>query len=330
MLLAWTDELDDERAITLWGALGAVDDEAAREAALLRWIDWAGVTVPLDVKLRALAEAVAQLLRELEATAQSPERIYVYQNADLPPLARALQGWMRAREAQPGVVLGALQALTLIRESMRAWTDRMRLRPPDAAPPRDLPPALDRPADVSATADSDRDGVCDLTEVMRRTDPTRVDTDGDGLIDSFELRIGTDPLSGRSPAASDRVLFREGSTSFATVEHLFEYRGTGDVVSATSLDRTAGVDGARASDLWDFAVEATGASPQAFVRAMSGPRYVGVLGMVVLRWRLTATPRATPAAGVRATPTPSGPSRSSTARRGGGSRSPSSSTRSRP
>jgi hypothetical protein len=173
--------------------------------------------------------------------------------------------------------------------------------PPDAAPPRDLPPALDRPADVSATADSDRDGVCDLTEVMRRTDPMNVDTDGDGLIDSFELRIGTDPLSGRSPAASDRVLFREGSTSFATVEHLFEYRGTGDVVSATSLDRTAGVDGARASDLWDFSVEATGASPQAFVRAMSGPRYVGVLGMVVLRWRLTATPRATPAAGVRAT-----------------------------
>jgi hypothetical protein len=135
--MGWTDELDDERAITLWAALGAVDDDAAREAALLRWIDWAGVTVPLDVKLRALAEAVSQLLRELEATAQNPERIYVYQNADLPPLARALQGWMRARETYPGAVLGALQALTLIREAMRAWTDRMRRRPLRAAsPPR--------------------------------------------------------------------------------------------------------------------------------------------------------------------------------------------------
>jgi hypothetical protein len=173
--------------------------------------------------------------------------------------------------------------------------------PPDAGPTPDRPPALDRPAEASATADSDGDGVCDLTEQMRRTDPRRVDTDGDGLIDSFELRIGTDPLSGRSPTASDRVLFREGSASFATVEHLFEYRGTGDVVSATTLDRTAGVDGARASDLWDFSAEAISASPQAFVRALAGPRFIGVLGMVVLRWRLTATPRATPTAGVRAT-----------------------------
>ncbi|MFO0604076.1 MAG: protein kinase [Polyangiales bacterium] len=137
VLLAWTDELDDERAITLWAGLSVVDDDPAREAALLRWIDWAGVTVPLDVKVRALVEAVAQLLRELEATAQSPDRVYAYQNADLPPLARALQGWMRAKESQPGVVLGALQALVLLRESMRAWTERMRRRPPrPAAPPR--------------------------------------------------------------------------------------------------------------------------------------------------------------------------------------------------
>ncbi|MFO0604075.1 MAG: thrombospondin type 3 repeat-containing protein [Polyangiales bacterium] len=172
--------------------------------------------------------------------------------------------------------------------------------PPDAAPPADRPPALDRPPDVSATADTDRDGLCDLTEVMRRTDLTRADTDGDGLLDSFELRIGSDPLSGRSPFAADRVLLREGSTAFATVEHLFQYQGVGDVVSATALDRTAGLDGARPSDLWDFTVDATDASPAAFVRAVAGPRFVGVLGMVVLRWRMTLTPRASTPMGVRA------------------------------
>lgn len=172
--------------------------------------------------------------------------------------------------------------------------------PSDAAPPLDRAPAVDRPPDVSPTADRDRDGLCDLTESMRRTALDRADTDGDGLLDSFEVRIGSDPLSGRSPPAADRVLLREGDAAFATLEHLVEYRGIGDVVSATVLDRTAGLDGLRSSDLWDLTVVATDASPAAFVRAVTGPRFVGVLGTVILRWRLTATPRATAPAPARA------------------------------
>jgi hypothetical protein len=174
------------------------------------------------------------------------------------------------------------------------------LVPSDVPAVVDRPPAQDRPPDVSPTADTDRDGLCDLTESMRRTDPTRADTDGDGLLDSFEVRIGSDPLSGRSPLAADRVLFREGAQTFATVEHLFEHRGVGDVVSATTLDRTSGPDGMQASDLWDFTMEAASASPAAFVRTQTGPRFVGVLGMVVLRWRMTVTPRTMLPSGVRA------------------------------
>ena len=170
---------------------------------------------------------------------------------------------------------------------------------PDAAPRVDRPPVPDRPPDVSATADTDRDGLCDLTETMRRTALDRADTDGDGLLDSFEVRIGSDPLSGRSPPAADRVLLREGDPAFATLEHLVEYRGIGDVVSASVLDRTGAVDGARPSDRWDLAVVATEASPAAFVRAVTGPRFVGVLGAVVLRWRLTATPRTPAPAGLQ-------------------------------
>ena len=56
----------------------------------------------------------------------------------------------------------------------------------------------------------------------------------------------------------------------------------------------------RPSDRWDLAVVATEASPAAFVRAVTGPRFVGVLGAVVLRWRLTATPRTPAPAGLRA------------------------------
>lgn len=174
------------------------------------------------------------------------------------------------------------------------------LVPADVPSGTDRPSLHDRPPELSATTDTDRDGLCDLTESMRRTDPTRADTDGDGLLDSFEVRVGSDPLSGRSPFSADRVLLREGAEAFATVEHLFEYRGIGDVVSATTLDRTAGLDGARASDLWDFGMEAIAASPAAFVRAQTGPRFVGVLGMVVLRWRMTVTPRSVVPVGVRA------------------------------
>lgn len=134
VLLAWTHELDDERAITLWVGLCAVG-EAERETALLRWIDWAGVTIPLDVKVRALVDAVTQLLGELEVIARHPDRIYAYRNADLLPLARALQGWMRAKESHPGAVLGALQALTLLRGSLRAWNDGTPLRAARRATP---------------------------------------------------------------------------------------------------------------------------------------------------------------------------------------------------
>ncbi len=160
----------------------------------------------------------------------------------------------------------------------------------------DVPDAAARPdrvvpAEPSATGDMDGDGLCDLTEQERRTDPRAPDTDGDGLLDSFEVRAGSDPLALRDPLASDRVRFTEGSTSLATVEHLIEYEGSGEVLTAAMQDRAAGLDGRRASELVDFSVEATSANPAAFVRAIEGPRFVGVLGRVVLQWRVTARPR---------------------------------------
>jgi hypothetical protein len=164
------------------------------------------------------------------------------------------------------------------------------------APP-DRPDATTRvdravPAEPSATADADGDGLCDLTEQQRRTDPRDEDTDGDGLLDSFEVRIGADPLSGRDPFSADRLRFTEGDGTFATLEHLIEYEGGGEVLSAAVLDRAEGLDGLRASELVDFSVAATSANPAAFVRAIEGARFVGVLGRVVLQWRVRATPRA--------------------------------------
>ena len=101
-LLRWTNGLDDERAITLWAILCAVEHPATREATLLRWIHWAEVIVALDVKLSDLVVAFDVLLAEVELLASHAERVYLYPAADLRPLTRALQGWMRARAPMPG------------------------------------------------------------------------------------------------------------------------------------------------------------------------------------------------------------------------------------
>jgi uncharacterized protein (DUF1800 family) len=45
-----------------------------------------------------------------------------------------------------------------------------------------------------AAADSDGDGLTNLQEYQRRTDPHKADTDGDGLTDSEEVTLGTNPL----------------------------------------------------------------------------------------------------------------------------------------
>ncbi|MEZ4393676.1 MAG: serine/threonine-protein kinase [Polyangiales bacterium] len=122
VLLRWTEDLDDERAVTLWAGLSAVEDPAAREAALLRWVDWAGVTFPLGLKLRDLVAAVGTLSEELERTVRDAERVYQHEPSDLLPMTRALLGWMRARETQPGVVLGAARAIVLARDVLRDAT----------------------------------------------------------------------------------------------------------------------------------------------------------------------------------------------------------------
>lgn len=122
VLLRWTEDLDDERAVTLWSGLSAVEDPQAREAALLRWIDWAGVAIPLGVKLRDLVKAVGRLIGELGMLVADADRVLELDPLDLAPVTRALLGWMRAREAQPGVVLGAALSIVQASETLREGT----------------------------------------------------------------------------------------------------------------------------------------------------------------------------------------------------------------
>ena len=56
--------------------------------------------------------------------------------------------------------------------------------------------ALEPGSPALAAADSDGDGLSNLQEYQRGTDPHKADTDGDGLTDSEEVALGTNPLNG--------------------------------------------------------------------------------------------------------------------------------------
>jgi len=144
---------------------------------------------------------------------------------------------------------------------------------------------------LDPAGDADNDGLCNETETRVGSNPRLADSDSDGLLDSFEVAVGTDPRNGRSPNDPDRVPVTEGDASLVTVEHVLEWSGEGEVLSAALQDGLAGVDGRVASSVVLGSVAAIEANPAAFVRDVNGPRFVGVLGRTVLRWRMSFTPQ---------------------------------------
>ena len=56
---------------------------------------------------------------------------------------------------------------------------------------------------VDPLSDSDDDGLIDIDEAERGTDPTNPDTDGDGLLDGAEVAARLDPLD-PTDAEADR------------------------------------------------------------------------------------------------------------------------------
>ncbi|NOY93671.1 MAG: hypothetical protein GXP55_20995 [Deltaproteobacteria bacterium] len=76
--------------------------------------------------------------------------------------------------------------------------------------------------------DSDGDGLCDSSELMRGTDPMLADTDSDGFTDLVEVRLGTNPVVPTSPDRATVFILRESPDATLQVPIEVDVRGRGE------------------------------------------------------------------------------------------------------
>jgi hypothetical protein len=133
-------------------------------------------------------------------------------------------------------------------------------------------------------ADTDSDGLCDITEMTRGTDPTLPDTDADGFPDHVEAAYGFDPLLPASPDREIVVVLREDRASTVIVPARFSVRGRGEDFTG-AFESLGGTDalGVDATSFWDWST-ALFASPPDNVAVIEpeAERFLGVVGMTEL------------------------------------------------
>lgn len=97
-LLQWTAQLDQTLSVQLWVAASEAATEDELLGALARWVERAGVAVPLGLKVRDLAVAAGSLLRELAQIEHDGTRLARFPEPERTGLARALRAWALTRD----------------------------------------------------------------------------------------------------------------------------------------------------------------------------------------------------------------------------------------
>lgn len=150
----------------------------------------------------------------------------------------------------------------------------------DDAGPRDSGPAPD--------TDSDGDGLCDVNEYQRRTDPFNPDSDGDGFSDYVEAQNGTSSSDLTSPERSIVITMSEAPLATLDTPISFAVRGIGEDFSGELTRLTPNIvdDGIVAQSFYAGS-SAIGATPMENVRGgIDGARYLGVIGRTLLVFTL--------------------------------------------
>jgi hypothetical protein len=146
----------------------------------------------------------------------------------------------------------------------------------DDAGPTDFGPGPD--------VDTDGDGMCDVTEYQRRTDPSNPDTDGDGYSDYVEAQNGTSALDPMQPDPHIMVTMSEAPQSTLDLPISFDEYPSGETITGEFVRVPLDIldDGTSALTFFTGA-EATFASPMPNVHGgIAGPSFLGVSGHTLL------------------------------------------------
>lgn len=137
-------------------------------------------------------------------------------------------------------------------------------------------------------ADTDGDGLCDLTEASYGTDPGDLDSDGDGLPDGLEVALGYRPDDSASPRDGTLTVLDSENAYGAEVLLTLDAPGDGgNYQGALLLLSSPYADLPEASALFEGA-QAVSALPPDNVRAVQSveERFISVSGATQLTFRL--------------------------------------------
>lgn len=142
------------------------------------------------------------------------------------------------------------------------------------------------PTDAFVVVDTDRDGLCDATEVARGTDPDVADSDGDGFADLVELQLGGDPLAIDTPSRDSVVVLRTNRLARLSVPVSFSVSGTGGTYVGGFIGRPRVLsDDTSAADHF-LSASAVAATPTANADHLEGETFFGVTGRTLLAYQV--------------------------------------------
>lgn len=79
-----------------------------------------------------------------------------------------------------------------------------------------------------SNGDSDGDGLCDVTEISRGTDPTLIDSDADGFTDYAEVIYGFNPIVPSSPDRTTVFILQENPAASLQIPIEVTVTGSGE------------------------------------------------------------------------------------------------------
>ncbi|MEM9072980.1 MAG: hypothetical protein AAGE52_31030 [Myxococcota bacterium] len=153
-------------------------------------------------------------------------------------------------------------------------------------------------ATIVPEGDSDRDGLCDATEIMRGTDPGIVDTDADGFSDYAEVLLGFNAVEPASPDRETVYVLRETPEATLQVPLTRAVSGAGEDYSGAFQSTGDPDDAGDTADTFFMESTVTFAEPPENVAIIDTETesFRGVVGRTLLGFEVrfafgSATPR---------------------------------------